>query len=194
MAERNALVYGRAAPRFSFGSLEGMLRSVGLSITHPSTHLVMVLDDQGDRAALSLDAFRDLLHQSHGASFQWWLADDHDVYCRIREVGDVCVVELGMEGCNPAEIQRIRDALEAQIGLSNEISIGLVFDPQGVTEDYEWDRFFVHGDRLCASDLPHGFPDVLGVELSAFGRITCLPSNVSVVSKGNWVICSVDRD
>jgi hypothetical protein len=179
-------------PVFPLGSLEKTLRSAGLSITHPSTHLVTVLDSQGDQFSLSLDAFRRALGQDHGASFQWWLADDHDVYCRIREVGGISVIELGMEGCSPTEIQGIRRMLEDFFGLSDESSVGLVFDPQGVAEDYDWDRFFVHRERLNAADLSRGFPEVLGVKLSDFERVDCLPSDALVVDKGSWVICSMD--
>lgn len=191
MAERTAFVYGNVLPRFPLESLEKTLRLAGLSITHPSTHLVALLDDYGDRFSLSMNDFRMLLDQNRCASFQWWLAHDHDVYCRIREVERFSVVELGMEGCCPGEIQSILGALKSQLGLSSENSVGLVFDSQGVTEDYDWDRFFVHAERLGANPFLRGFPELLGVKLSDLERVDYLPSNVLAIGKGNWVIFSV---
>ena len=190
MAERNALIYGRAWPMFPLVSLEETLRLAGLSIVHPPTQLVMALDSQGDQFSLSPDDLRHAVSQGNCVSFQWWFTDEHDVYCRIRGVGSVSVVELGMEGCGLAELRSIRSALEGRFGSSDESSVGLVFDPQGVTEDYEWDRFFVHGEQLDAAAFSRGFPEVLGVKSCDFERVGYLPSDAAVSIRGNLVICS----
>lgn len=192
MAERNALIYGRAWSTFSLDSLEKTLRLAGLSMVHPSTQLVMALDNQGEQFSLSLDDLRHAIGQEHGVSFQWWFADDHDVYCRIRGVGNISVVELGMEGCDLTELRGVRNALEGQFGQSDESSMGLVFDPQGVTEDYEWDRFFVRGEQLDTAAFSRGFPEVLGVRSCDFARVGHLPSDVVVTARDGLVICSAN--
>ena len=192
MAERSALIYGQAWPMFSLDALEKMLRLAGLSMVHPSTQLVTGLDRQGEQLSLSPDELRQAVGLGHGVSFQWWFADDHDVYCRIRGVEGISVVELGMEGCDLTELRRIRSALERGFGLSDESSVGLVFDPQGVTEDYEWDRFFVRGEQLDAAAFSGGFPEVLGVRSFDFARVGPLPSGVVATARDSLVICSVD--
>lgn len=178
MAERTAFLYEIETSKDLLDSLCEDLAAVGLSLVHPRSGQVMILDPEGEQVPVSRQELRE--HIAQEASFQWWFAEDHDVYCRVRVARGVRIIELGMEGCNAAELAAIGGMLAQRFMRGASASIGLVFDPEGVSEGYDWDRFFLDHESVDWRDAEIGFPEMIGLSRSALERLEHVPTGATV--------------
>ncbi|MFE8604557.1 hypothetical protein [Archangium violaceum] len=188
MSERIALLYEVGSSGTLIDSMAEVLARAGLSLAHPESGQAVVLDQEGEQSLASAAELRRLLEETGTVRFQWWFAKDHDVYCRVRREGDLHVIELGLEGSNATERALVGEVLQERFKAGNEASVGLVLDPEGVTEDYDWDRFFISREILDWSAVDLGFPDVLGVQRQDWDRLRNLPDHVRVVRVGSLVM------
>jgi hypothetical protein len=190
MAERKALIY---ETRGSVDVLESLCRTlgkVGLHLERPGSGHVMVLDREGEQCESSEGGLRRCLSAGGDVSFQWWFEWDHDVYCRVRREECVDVVELGMEGCSENELRVIGEALCERFVSGGVMSVGLVFDPCGLSEDYDWDLFFLGGEVLDWSSVRFGLPRMIGVSEASWERMRNLPVCAVVVCDAGLRIVS----
>ncbi|AUX25661.1 hypothetical protein SOCEGT47_062100 [Sorangium cellulosum] len=148
---------------------------VGLHLERPGSAHVMVLDREGEQFESSECDLRRCLSAGVDVSFQWWFEEDHSVYCRVRREECVDVVELGMEGCSEDELRVIGEALCERFVSGGSVSVGLVFDPCGLSEDYDWDLFFLRGEVLDWSSVRFGLPKMIGVSGASWERMWNLP-------------------
>lgn len=81
------------------------------------------------------------LAEAKETRFQWWMAGDTDIYCRVRPLENVTEIECGLEGKTAEELARVRRAMTAFIERSPLEVRGLVIDEEGVTEGYAWSKF-----------------------------------------------------
>jgi len=188
MAERIALLYELGSAVDMLDSLERTLVPVGLRLTHPSSGRVVLLDDEGEPMEVAPEELRLRLLTERDVRFQWWFTGEHDVYCRVRQEGGIRIAALGMEGCSEAELEAIGTLLQDRFVSGGAASVGLVFDPQGATEDYDWDRFFVQKEELPVSAVPDRLPEALGVTKPDLGRLGNLLSRAAVLNEGSLVI------
>ena len=154
MAARTASYYAKHSFRPDLKIWSRHLGKLGLTFEHPRTGEVYRLDSFGEQLATSIEEIQAMMDLESDVSFQLWFAADHDLYCRIRCTAGVRVLELGMEGTTPTERRKLERwlllcALDA--GRGDEL-LGLVFDPDGNYEEYDWDRLFIRGEavRLAA--------------------------------------------
>jgi hypothetical protein len=175
MATRLAFVYDRVQDDFDLGVICAILKPLGLTLEHPTQRTVLALSDEGDQIPINREQLEAQIRRGLDTSFQFWFAADHDLYARIETQGDVRIIEFGLEGTAEAERNALREILVSDF--YNRAGLGLVFDPEGVTEEYDWDRFFVRGETLRRQDLADMpelllIPRPLWAELEGFsGRI-----------------------
>ncbi|MGK3963946.1 hypothetical protein WMF38_39430 [Sorangium sp. So ce118] len=188
MAERTALLYENRSSVESLDSLCRTLGQVGLQLAHPGSGCVVMLDTEGHRIEGTLDNLRSRLSVERDVSFQWWFEEDHDLYCRIRRQSSTGVVELGMEGCCEDELDVLGKTLREYFVSNLETSIGFVFDSQGVTEDYDWDRFFLLNESVDWSSVGFALPAMIGFLNSEMARVRALPESAIVVHEDGFII------
>ncbi|WP_437620547.1 hypothetical protein [Sorangium sp. So ce1151] len=188
MAERTALLYENRSSVESLDSLCQTLGRVGLQLAHPGSRRVVMLGSEGQQIEGTLKDLMGRLSAECDVSFQLWFEEGHDLYCRIRRQGSTGVVELGMEGCFEDELNVLGKALREYFVSSRDTSIGFVFDPQGVAEDYDWDRFFLLGESLDWASVGFALPTMLGFLNSEMARVRGLPESAVVVHKDGLVI------
>ncbi len=190
MAERIAILYEHHDLPSSWESLRSSLLGVGLGLIHPGLDVVITLDDEGERVYVSEEELERRVCSDAELRFQWWFAECESVYCRIRVRQAVRIVSLGMEGCEDDQLRAIGSALLDRVAATVEDTIGLVFDPVGFTEDYDWDRFFIDKERLDVRESLSGFPDVLVVPDRDLDRLSNLPKELICIRQRELVILS----
>jgi hypothetical protein len=188
MAERTALLYQMETSENAIDSLSEDFAAVGLSLVHPRSGQVMLLDDEGEQVPASKEELRGRIASS--VSFQWWFAEDHAVYCRIRVSRGVRIIELGLEGCHPAELAAIGGMLGRRFMRGTPKSIGLVFDPEGVSEGYDWDRFFLDHESIDWRDAQIDFPEMIGISRPALERLEHVPADAKICTEDELVLVS----
>ncbi|WP_176973850.1 hypothetical protein [Myxococcus xanthus] len=188
MSHRIAALYRFGASELVVSELRNVLHCAGASLVHPQHGYIFVLDAEGDQVLSTEAALFQLLHEQGEVSFQWWLDAMPSVYCRVRAIGDVIVVEFGLEGLTSRERSLIGEALLEYVRSEREHVVAFVYDPEGVTEDCDMDAHFVRGEILDWRRPDVGFPDVLVVRESVQFRLKNAPSNVERVSVDGLVV------
>src|SRR5688572_21979277 len=148
MGQRAAVLYSHQDAQSMVTSLRGLFQHAGISLVKPGSDRVFILDNEGEQISTTEADMFDLLRKRNETQFQWWLAEDHDVYCRVRKTNDIIAVELGLEGLTGQEQALVKEALLACCRRTAHLCLGFVFDPDGKTEEYDWDAFFVRGESL----------------------------------------------
>lgn len=179
MAERNLIVY-EASPLASFAAA---IAEAGYGVCHSRSSIAHRVREGGDVELVTVD---DLYADAGapGLSFQLWQNDSPVLHCQIRRAGHAVVLHLALEGTTPAERARIRDVMLARFQ-ANPDGIGLVYDPEGTTEDVDWDRFFALNERLDAQLF--GLPELLVMESRLLGQLENLPAFAKVDRNGRLV-------
>lgn len=191
MAERTARLY--EAPESPLESLCGDFAGGGLGLLHPRSGHVILLDGEGEQVEASKEELEQRIRAGTEVSFQWWLAEDHDVYCRIRVRQGVRILELGMEGCDAAELAAVGSVLERRFLRNMPKSMGLVFDPEGTTEGYDWDRFFLDQELLDWRSVQMHPPKMLGVPRQCLERLEHVPMS-AISAAHDLVLLSTQPD
>ena len=124
-----------------FSELVRDLRSAGLQLLRPRQGAVLLFDD-GDQIESSEEELSRILDGGSDCSFQWWLEENHNICCTGRVIDDVRVMSFWMDGTDSMERARIGRALRTRFLAGEGRSVGWVFDPDGVTADYDWNKFF----------------------------------------------------
>jgi hypothetical protein len=174
MATRSAFIYANSQSAVSLPRLLAAVGRVGLTLEDPSSGKVLMLAWDGDQVAVGSSEIAGRIEHGEDTSFQMWFAKNHSLYVRAKASPDASVVELGMEGTSEQERITLRAALEAYFNaLAGEgAAMGLIFDPIGLAEDYDWNRFFLMGETLNPAAFPFGLPDPLVLTRSLVGRVS----------------------
>ena len=193
MAERTARLYSQAPPRELLSDLGDRLGAAGLSLQHPESGKVFRISDEGDQLATTEEDLRAHLADLGDVSFSWWISADHDLYCRIRKCDKAAVVELGLEGCTAGELSVFQKLLrnwaasEANAGRL----LGFVYDRDGVSEDCDWDQFFLESVPLeiaCKSaDL---LSSLLPVENSDYSRLPSPDRGIPITERDGFILAA----
>jgi hypothetical protein len=171
MAERIACLYARLPSAQHLDELAASLRLLGVTLADPETRVVVAVDEEGEPAPVSEEDFRSGLASSPEARFLWRFGPDDRRYCRVRQEGDASIVEFGLEGYEEREVRALRDALEAHFVAHPGSALGFVFDPQGATEEVDWDGFFLRRGEVASEDCPDGSTEPPGLGASDAERL-----------------------
>lgn len=189
MAQRTASLYSTTKPNQLVALIAGELQLEGLTLTPHNAELVALIDEAGETVGTNRRDFDARLSAGLTTRFRWRRGDALDMYTRVKRL-ELTVIDFGMEGLSPSEIRGVASALRRLV-LADPGSIGIVFDPEGVTEDYDWDEFFLHQGRFDAE--PPQFPEALVVrkqDLLRLGR----PPGVRIAALAGLVLVTASRD
>jgi hypothetical protein len=163
MADGTCSFYTRwSQGEFNPAELESVMSRFGASLFFPGTKDVVTLTQDGEQQRCDRVEFVRQVRSHESTSFQWWINDGEDVYCRLRWVGISCVVEFGLDGMDALQIRRF---IECIISYANEVAdsrgfLGLVAEFGIDAGGYDWDTYFLKGGFLTAS-----FPAILGLPI-----------------------------
>lgn len=155
---------------------------------HPQDGLAIVIDAEGEQIPSTEAALMQLFHEQDEVSFQWWQGAQLSIYCRVRVMGEVVVVEFGLEGTTPQERSLVGELLLEYVLSEREHVVSFVYDPEGFTEDCDLDGLFVRGELVDWRRPGIGFPDVLVVHETLQFRLKNVPRNVERVSGEGLVV------
>lgn len=131
------------------------LASAGLSLRHPRTKRITMLDAEGEQVdvdAQTLALRIDEVEGESGIVFQTWIDADTDVVCTASVLPRqrLRVLELSFYGLSADEIQLPINALFAVAATSKARVVGIVVDRTGTTADHDWDTEIER--RLAAAE------------------------------------------
>jgi hypothetical protein len=192
MAQRTASLYTTTKPDEVIALIVGELQPEGFTLTPTNAELVTMVDEAGEAVVTNWKDFDARLSTGLTTSFLWRRRDALSMYTRVKHL-EATVIDFGMEGLSASEIRGVASALRRLV-LADPGSIGMVFDPEGVTEDYDWDGFFLHQGRFDSDALQSAFPEAVVVrkrDLSRLGRppgvrITALAGLILVTASPDW--------
>lgn len=189
MAVRNLFCY-EWDNGFDVRILEEDFVRAGLGLPSPKSGNVVTRDQEGLANEISVDSFRDLIVTSDSVSFEWWFSESADLYCRIQRLEGTRKIKLGLEGTSSSERARVAMAMEKRFLRESNRSLGFVFDPEGWSEDYEWDSFFLNNESLDWSAYGFGPPMTVGIRSSALDRLENLPAAIEIRHENGLTVLS----
>lgn len=158
MRERNAYIY---VPRFtqeSLAHLEDALQSVDFRLYHPDTNTVTaVLREEdiqsetqliGEYLTVSKDWLTARIRHRTPTSFIWWGPEWCTLFCSIHfdALSDELLLGLEEVAGHPLEPVVLKRLETFFWGIAaDRNAVGMVLDPDGLTETYDWRAFFQTG-------------------------------------------------
>ena len=153
---------------FSMDDLVSDIESAGITLANPDSGRITRLTadglplaptnpDSGNQISSSQAELASLVNSGHDVPFQWWLDSGRDIFCSIHRISAETLAELyDLGGLSTEEVVRLFEALLAHFltGVESGSSQGLIFDPKGVNEDFDWKEYF-----LNPSDRPRSLPE-----------------------------------
>lgn len=186
MRERNAFIY---VPRFtpeSLAQLEDALQSVDFRLYHPDTSAVTAVvreeDIQSETQLIGeyLTVSRDWLtarirHRTH-TSFIWWGPEWRMLFCSIHfdALSDELLFGLEEVADHPLEtvvLQSLGTFFWSMVAARN--ALGMVLDPDGLTEAYDWRAFFQAGVGY-AGPLPRLLIIPVSLQMQVTAQLNCV--------------------
>src|SRR5277367_1246393 len=142
---------------FSFDELVKDIESAGLMLCNPSSMRItrltangLPLDPgkpgSGNQIPSSQSELGSLIYSGHEVPFQWWLDPSRDIFCSIQKISDELLAELyDLGGLTDEEGITLYASLLRRFsrGVAKSSSVGLVFDPKGANEDFDWKEFLL---------------------------------------------------
>ena len=173
MADRFALLYQECQNGLGLDELCSLLMPLGLKLEHPEKDHAIVLDDIGEQWPIEHVDLRARLARGDDTTFEIWYSADHDLICRSRLTNGVRVTHIDLSGTNEAE--RISLGQVLREAACNQILeggwLGLIFDPDGISAEYDWDKFFLGESPLSAIEFPEGVPMIFLVSEGLVPRL-----------------------
>lgn len=168
MAERFARIYEEEPKGRWPGRLISDLLAIGLGFEDPRTGYVFEIDEEGDQVRTDEKTLKTRLETAiDSVQFQLWFREMEDLYFRVRFKGPCRIIEIGMEGSSRAERETLRGVFMQYCETVSQAgnAIGIIFDPEGWSEDYDWDGLFgkFFGTEQGRRELPERgtFPELL---------------------------------
>ena len=143
-------------------ALESVMSRFGASLVFPGTKDVVTLTQEGEQRRCDRAEFVGQVRSHESTSFQWWINDGEDVYCRLRWGGTNCVVEFGLDGLDASQMRRF---IECIISYAKEVAdsgcfLGLLVEFEMDAGGFDWDAYFLKGGFLIKF-----FPAILGLPI-----------------------------
>jgi hypothetical protein len=188
MPQRTAYLYEQGQIQERLSALLTSLGSLNVTLTDTETSSVSVVNEEGTSTSIKEVSFWATVERAGSISFLLQFSQKDRRYCRIRRCDGICVIELDLAGCNEDDVSALRLLLESHFVHHADAALGLVFDPAGAMEDYDWDKFFVCSEHLQQSELRNGPPDVIGLLRHDFGRLGAAKSLMRVAGAHERVV------
>ena len=167
MATRSAFLYDKLPGRRA-DDLRRLAQQFAFSIEdmHGAFYAI---DGEGEQHVMSIENVEKELESRESISFLLWGADAECLYCRVRFIGSIRAVELDLKGTEKKEREDLCSRLiKAAL---DERFLGLVFDPESMTEDYNWDDFFIREAALNRRTLAGRVPELLLIKSTLMDRV-----------------------
>ena len=110
----------------------------GVEPTKPNSE-VQIVSSQHELASL--------IRSGYEVPFQWWADSQMDIFCSIGRISaDILAEVYDLEVLHNDQKLRLYRALFTRFlkGLGRDSSLGFIFDPKGVNEDFDWKEYFLH--------------------------------------------------
>ncbi len=186
MTDRFAYLYQKQFEENDLVEVINDFNSQGIFLANPDTQLISSLSKDGEQLVVSREWLISQVNARETINFQWWLNGSIDLYCRVRFLTDLIIKEFGLDGLGE-KITFINKVLitwfrkEIPLGIAR----GIVIDNFGVSEEYNWDDFFIEGKNFEGE-----IPDVLGMKSSDLPRIKTITEDIQTETIGDFVILS----
>ncbi len=190
MSDRFSYLYGPAI-KFNLRALVDYFSSRGITLENPSDGRVTSLSEYGDQLETSLEILETAVANHNPVTFQFWLAGDADVCCRIRHLSSNRLVEeYSLVGLFPEEIDRILSTLIERFKskAADEGNLFFVADRNGYTMEVDWDELSLGGKyefALC--------PDVLGIPYSRLNDFEKCLAESRTMQIGKYLILDLTK-
>jgi hypothetical protein len=165
---RSAYIYHKTKAGIQLDELVDDFQRFGLTLPNPNNTRVTILSYRGEQIYVQPRWLNWLINESYDVNVQWWLNSATDLRSRIRFAEANAIEEYVMDGLTAQEQKSIHQALSLRLlkKTREEAIIGGYVDWSGVTEEFDWDTFFLGEAEF---NLP--FPDLLCVPSSKLARI-----------------------
>jgi hypothetical protein len=116
------------------------MQTANASVTFPGTSRVSMLNAQGTQVWTDRSELKHRIESGVESSFQFWLNEECDIYCRVIAIGSCIAIEVALDGLTDREKRRVVVAMSEEIlGLSEEgVALALIFDVVGERSVEEW--------------------------------------------------------
>lgn len=188
MTERFTNLYERRSSKQQLIMVADAIRAINGSLVDPATDRVLFVDPDSAAEVISVDEFWRRVETQPETRFLWYFGPEDRRYCRIRRVGEISIIEFALEGCSERDVDALRATLKKYFTEGTVDGIGLVFDPNGSSEDCDWDRFFIHGEPVNFGGAACQFPELLGVPTCALDRLVGRPVATRLEQHGSMSI------
>lgn len=188
MAECFAYLYYETDYYVEFEEWVSEFQRQGLFLQNPMSKLITALSEIGTQIVVSKDRLTQAQQIGNTFSFQWWLDGATDIYTRLRFLDDAIVEEYGLEGLGE-QLHPISKILRGWFKnqLEDNGVMGFVIDKYGITEDFDWDQFFIHGEKFSGQ-----FPDMLCIHSKDMHRIPAVPNAMQISTLFDHLILSIE--
>lgn len=142
LSEGVASLYITCSGKELFLKIEKIFKEKGLNLTDPNDGFVKMLDKNYDIEDVSRDYLLANLPLSNQVSFQWWWGENEDLYCRIRKVGQLSIIEFGIEHTSKEQTLIILETFIEMLKHYRDSFVGFVVDRSGYlnTNNYDIDE------------------------------------------------------
>lgn len=178
MASRTAYLYELPTSGLRVRALPYLLDTVRASLCHPAHGQVVRIDEVGEHVLRPIADFERELEAEESVSFEVWFDHSEDLYVRVRTIGaDLHVTEFGMEGTSELQRLRLKTYLVTYFRRIHQEgrSVGLIYDPVGASEDYDWDALFHANSNEPNELMDYEWPELVMVGPSHFASFTRRP-------------------
>jgi hypothetical protein len=155
----DGLIYWYRKPMSAAAIADQLQRfnSAGMVLENMMSHRVMLIDQTGEQIKTTPDALIADLASGRNVSFQFWIDEWTDVYCRFRTVAEsLQVQEYSLNGTTADQRLQVQWLLWDTFGRNLDDSEALVVDIYARTEDTDWD-----GAVIAHMIPPEPLPDLL---------------------------------
>lgn len=183
-----------------FERIEDGLRAVGFELTKPETQAIIAVRDLDEMdlkrrpdevdKEVSRDWIRACLEGRSPMSLVLWGTDWSDIMLSVSYPQDVVELSLtlgnvvGTESEGPM-IELLLGELRQAVRQGN--ALGMVVDPEGYTEEVDWEGFFLRGDRFRGP-----LPRIMAVPVSMLGQIATKTDRARKETLQDFVIFHTD--
>ncbi|MDQ0087480.1 hypothetical protein J2T12_000874 [Paenibacillus anaericanus] len=149
-----ACIYINCSKMELFQSIEKLFIEQGISLADSSSGFVKMLDENYNLGDYKRNDLLDNLSQNDQVSFQWWWGEAEDLYCRIRSVGQLSIIELGIDYTTKSQTEKILLSILKIFHNLRDIIVGIIIDRSGYVNmnNYSIDELFIE-QTLAAQDM-----------------------------------------
>ncbi|WP_152547740.1 hypothetical protein [Paenibacillus ehimensis] len=180
MSDGIASLYAACTGTELFLMIEKLFLQQGIGLITPCNGFVKMLDENYDIGDYSRDDLLENLAQNDQVSFQWWWGEGEDLYCRVRNIDQLSIIELGIEHTTKDQTEKIVRSFLEIFQNYRDIVIGFILDRRGYlnANNYNIDKWFVGQNREI-----HDFGIILGIDSKEEMTLTYDAQQIADITK-----------